>query len=56
MKGKQPEMTRGYPIFEWSPKIPIMEKYNNKRLLVIKSNYEVKSLNISEDKYNITEY
>ena len=25
---KQPEMTKGYPIFEWSEGVPITEKYN----------------------------
>ena len=25
-KEKQPEMTQGYPIFEWSPSLPIKDK------------------------------
>ena len=25
-KGNQPEITKGYPIFEWSPGIPIIDK------------------------------
>ena len=27
-KDKQPEMTKGYPIFEWIPGIPITDKYD----------------------------
>ena len=25
---KQPEMSKGYPIFEWRPSIPITDKYD----------------------------
>ena len=26
IKGKQPDMTKGSPIFDWSPGIPIMDQ------------------------------
>ena len=49
-------MTRGYPILEWNPGLPIDYKENNRHTLVRDSYNEVESFNIIQNKDYITEY
>ena len=53
-KGKHLEMTKGYPFFEWSPGIPIMDQYDNNHMHFRESEDEVKSFHSSDTHDDIT--
>ena len=50
-KEKQPEITEGYPIFEWRPGIPIKDKYDKTQ----NEDDEIVSTHVDECDDDITE-